>query len=62
MSHEHSFFVFNTKKEFELYTEDPTLLEVSGQPLYVMVEYAWVNCKCGLVKRTKVKEEKIYDD
>lgn len=59
--HEHSFFLGNTKKEFELYDykkENEALKFGAGLPeqLYVMIEYAWINCKCGEVRRVVVTQ------
>jgi hypothetical protein len=50
--HKHNFYPWNTKKEFEIWE-----LASDGQTLYKMVEYAYVNCQCGQVKKVKIKDE-----
>jgi hypothetical protein len=50
---EHKYFVFKT---FEHYTPVPIIDNTHGQ-LYKKSEIAIVNCQCGAVAKTKVKEK-----
>jgi hypothetical protein len=50
--HEHKFFVFQVKADFQ-----PLPLDENGKQLYERYEYAVLGCNCGKVVKTKVKEQ-----
>jgi hypothetical protein len=49
--HYHSYLLWNTKKEFEIHGRP-----FDGTQLYEMIEYAFMFCKCGVVKKLKVED------
>lgn len=55
--HEHKYFAFQTKTEFEpvIYVS-PELAEMIGKDnLYTKVEYQYSSCNCGLAQKVKVR-------
>ena len=61
--HYHSFLLWNTKKEFEPFHGgqiDGISVSVNSDlpvQLYKLVEYAFMFCKCGAVKKLRVEDE-----
>jgi hypothetical protein len=52
MTHEHKFFLFETKAAFE-----PIDLGTGHDDIYQRIEYAIMACNCGEVIKRKVKNE-----
>jgi hypothetical protein len=51
-THQHNWTIGTIKNNFE-----PVEVSDGKPPVYVMVEYAYLVCKCATVKKTKVTNE-----